>query len=401
MEYVSRGADREAAVERLLRQSFKAPAGVVPRGQCLDAEMLAAWVDGALKGGELKATEAHLSECSRCMALLATMIKTLPEPEPVKRWWGTSSLRWLVPLTAGAAAVLVWIAVPRDNPRQLPEQTIARTEAIPVAPAIQEPATEQRPEGKAEDTLRFRTDERRLDDKAVEQRLDDKQVERRDEPAKPTEAPQALNERVTIRQEPGAVAGQSGQSAMFKAEREAATPPPPATPSAAPPSPAASAEADRAAAAEAARQPITSSGATPARPQSAPLVAARPADLGRANSAIPMSEIVSPDSAIRWRAGARGFVQLSQNGGTTWQSLNSGVTVDLIAGSSPSPTVCWLVGRAGTVLVTTDGRNWRQVTIPETADLTSVRATDARRAIVTASDGRSFTTTDGGLTWTR
>jgi hypothetical protein len=398
MEYVSGGADREAAVERLLRQSFKAPAGVVPRGQCLDAEMLAAWVDGALKGGELKATETHLSECSRCMALLATMIKTLPEPEPVKRWWGTSSLRWLVPLTAGAAAVLVWIAVPRDNPRQLPEQTIARTEAIPVAPAIQEPATEQRPEGKAEDSLRFRADKRRLDDQAVEQRLDEKQVKQRDEPATPTQVPQTRNESVTIRQEPGVVAG---QSAMFKAEREAATAPPPATPSAAPPPPAASAEADRTVAAEAARQPITSSGATPARPQSAASVAARSADLGRTNSAIPMSEIVSPDSAVRWRAGARGFVQLSQNGGTTWQSLNSGVTVDLIAGSSPSPSVCWLVGRAGTVLITTDGRNWRQVTIPETADLTSVRATDARRATVTAADGRSFTTADGGLTWTR
>jgi hypothetical protein len=332
------------------------------------------------------------------MALLATMIKTLPEPEPVKRWWGTSSLRWLVPLTAGAAAVLVWIAVPRDNPRQLPEQTIARTEAIPVAPAIQEPATEQRPEGKAEDSLRFRADKRRLDDQAVEQRLDEKQVKQRDEPATPTEVPQTRNESVTIRQEPGVVAG---QSAMFKAEREAATAPPPATPSAAPPPPAASAEADRTVAAEAARQPITSSGATPARPQSAASVAARSADLGRTNSAIPMSEIVSPDSAVRWRAGARGFVQLSQNGGTTWQSLNSGVTVDLIAGSSPSPSVCWLVGRAGTVLITTDGRNWRQVTIPETADLTSVRATDARRATVTAADGRSFTTADGGLTWTR
>jgi len=41
------------------------------------------------------------------------------------------------------------------------------------------------------------------------------------------------------------------------------------------------------------------------------------------------------------------------------------------------------------------------VTFPEIADLSAVRATDARSASVSSADGRTFTTSDGGMTWTR
>jgi photosystem II stability/assembly factor-like uncharacterized protein len=61
--------------------------------------------------------------------------------------------------------------------------------------------------------------------------------------------------------------------------------------------------------------------------------------------------------------------------------------------------VCWLVGRAGTVLLSTDGATWQLRTFPEGIDLVAVRATDAKTATVTASDGRLFSTTDGGATW--
>ena len=145
----------------------------------------------------------------------------------------------------------------------------------------------------------------------------------------------------------------------------------------------------------------TTSGETVSQPRAVPpaSVAARSAELRRANSDVGFTEILSPDSTLRWRAGARGFLQLSQNSGATWEPLKSGVMVDLIAGASPLPSVCWLVGRAGTVLLTTDGRSWQRLTFPESVDLTTVRALDARRATVTTADGRTFTTTDGGLTW--
>jgi photosystem II stability/assembly factor-like uncharacterized protein len=75
--------------------------------------------------------------------------------------------------------------------------------------------------------------------------------------------------------------------------------------------------------------------------------------------------------------------------------------VTLTAGASPTPSVCWLVGPAGTVLLSTDGRSWQRLAFPEAANLVAVTATDDKTASVTASDGRTFSTTDGGLMWSR
>jgi len=112
-----------------------------------------------------------------------------------------------------------------------------------------------------------------------------------------------------------------------------------------------------------------------------------------------VADIVSPDPMSRWRiAGARS-VERSSDGGATWQPQQAGATSDLVAGSSPSPTVCWLVGRNGLVLLTIDGRQWRPVVSPVSADLSTVRATDASTAVITTSDGRTFRTSDAGQTW--
>jgi hypothetical protein len=110
--------------------------------------------------------------------------------------------------------------------------------------------------------------------------------------------------------------------------------------------------------------------------------------------------IRSADPAVRWRITGAG-VQRSTDGGSTWQSQDAGsAAVQLVAGVSPSPTVCWMVGRGGTVLLSIDGSSWRQLAFPEAVDLTSVAATSAGAATVTTSDGRVFGTTDGGATWT-
>ena len=112
-------------------------------------------------------------------------------------------------------------------------------------------------------------------------------------------------------------------------------------------------------------------------------------------------DIASPNPSIRWRLGPRGAIERTEDGGTTWTSQPSGVTADLIAGSASSPSVCWVVGRSGTVLRSLDGRSWSALTFPEAVDLIAVEAVDASTATVTSSDGRRFQTTDGGRTWVR
>ena len=77
------------------------------------------------------------------------------------------------------------------------------------------------------------------------------------------------------------------------------------------------------------------------------------------------------------------------------------MTVRLTAGASPAPSICWLVGPQGIVLLTTDARSWRRIAFPEAVDLVSVRASDDKIATVSTADGRAFSTTDGGQTWTR
>src|SRR5262245_38978962 len=104
--------DRDASMERLLREVMRTTsADVRSPSDCLDAETLAAWSEGALGDPQRALAEAHASQCSRCQALLAAMARTAPPvttSSPSRwRWWMTM----LVPAVAGAAAVSLWFAV--------------------------------------------------------------------------------------------------------------------------------------------------------------------------------------------------------------------------------------------------------------------------------------------------
>lgn len=109
--------------------------------------------------------------------------------------------------------------------------------------------------------------------------------------------------------------------------------------------------------------------------------------------------IMSPDPKVRWRLSGR-TVERSDDGGATWQAQQTGAAAALVAGAAPARDVVWIVGRAGTVLLSVDGATWQRLDFPDaTADLVSVTATDALRATVTTSAGRTYTTIDGGRTW--
>jgi photosystem II stability/assembly factor-like uncharacterized protein len=111
------------------------------------------------------------------------------------------------------------------------------------------------------------------------------------------------------------------------------------------------------------------------------------------------AEIPSPDSQIRWRIRGGRQVERTTNGGSQWQPATLPSAGALTAGMSPSSSVCWIVGGGGAVYVTADGLRFVRVNFPEVIDLVSVSATDDRHATVMSADGRSFATTNQGMTW--
>jgi photosystem II stability/assembly factor-like uncharacterized protein len=83
----------------------------------------------------------------------------------------------------------------------------------------------------------------------------------------------------------------------------------------------------------------------------------------------------------------------------SWQKQDTGVQSDLLAGHAVSNSVCWVVGRNGTILLTTDGTRWQRIKSPTSTDLVSVSAVSADVADINAADGSGFSTFDRGSNW--
>jgi len=119
----------------------------------------------------------------------------------------------------------------------------------------------------------------------------------------------------------------------------------------------------------------------------------------RSKGTPPPAIVVSPNLSVWWRVGLAGSIERSGDAGRTWQAQTSNVKEDLLAGSAPSETICWVVGRAGTILRTTDGEQWENISSPAAVDWIAVRAQDDLRATVVSADQQRYATSDGGKTW--
>jgi Photosynthesis system II assembly factor YCF48 len=111
--------------------------------------------------------------------------------------------------------------------------------------------------------------------------------------------------------------------------------------------------------------------------------------------------VVAPGQKQAWRVGEGGAILHSTDGGKTWKKQNSGVTVDLTSGSATSDKVAWVAGKNGALLLTTDGgKHWKQITTPIKEDLGGVHAVDRTHASIwDVTNRKSFETSDGGETW--
>jgi hypothetical protein len=379
-------------VEHLLRRRTPALADTPA---CADPETLAAWVDGGLDAQAMAETELHLSNCARCQAMLAAIARSEPDAPTAVPWWSRLQLRWLVPMTAAAAAAVLWMVVPGSGPRvpiAEPETMQARADRsdaadapVPTpAPSVGGAATKlSPPAATATPAAPPAPGGQRVPGPTDNGARQASAAAGLDQSAAPEAREEALAEgKALAKQQPADTLARSNERESMR-DTVSAT-------GAAP-----TAEAPRAA------------GAVPAPPPPAAVAAGAPAGFESSGTVIP-----TRDGVARWRltapapagSGARqgdtGTVDRSDDGGATWQRISTGIQRRFTAGAAPSAAVCWLVGPGGTVALTIDARTWRQLPAPAPdADLTSVEAGDARTATVRDRQGRTFRTTDGGATW--
>jgi hypothetical protein len=351
----------------------------------LDAEVVAAWLDGSLDRAARAEAEAHAADCDRCQAVLATMVRI--EPEPARKAWFTAPVRWALPLATAAAALSIWVAVNRNAVAPEPPHVTTATPASPKAPeqaksdrALDSVAPVELAPASPQGALR--------DQQAANTRVAPGAATRGNQARKEAAGPPpaAVAESVSVDQLARQRAPVQSELPKAVAAPPAAVPPPP------PPAPPLL-QGQTQAQAQAQAQIAT---ATPRVDIAAARSVQRQAAAGAGAVVL---EFASPDLAARWRVGANGTIHRSIDAGKTWVAQTSGVTTELLSASAPAANICWIVGRSGVVLLTTDGATWRRVAFPELVDLRSVAATDARTASVTTADGRVFRTPDAGLTW--
>jgi hypothetical protein len=132
---VDRSPERDESIERLIRQSLKMPAQAGATDACLDAETLAAMMDGGLPEPALAAAQTHVADCARCQSLVGAMARVESSAPVASEHRPVGWLTWAVPLTAAAAVVAVWVALPHRN------QTVP---SVPAVPAVSDGSLERR-----------------------------------------------------------------------------------------------------------------------------------------------------------------------------------------------------------------------------------------------------------------
>ena len=368
--------------DNLLRATLKAPVPEPPDG-CLDAGVLAAWFEGTLDSAERAAAEAHAAGCSRCQAVLAAMIRIEP-PLESRPWWRSPAFGWLVPITVAAAALVVFVRMERD-PGTLQVAMAPAAAPAPVPPA----AGQARAAAPAEKAERDAIVPSLAARSGASTRAAPKETARLESLAKAQEKLQ-LKDRFASADETAPQKTAPSQPAAPAAPSAAPEPPPAAAaapPKTSQPGVVVTATEERARADAAARTGVAES------------VMVNVASATAAGFRQAQVVVQTVDGSTRWRIVATGSVQRSIDAGSTWETQSTGVAAIVSSGAAPSKSVCWLVGKGGVVLLSPDGRSWRQVPFPEAVDLVSVAATDASTAAVTTVNGRTFTTTNGGKSW--
>jgi Putative zinc-finger len=376
---------------------------------CLDAELVAAYLDGGMSTKEAADVEQHLSQCGRCRALAAALVKTsggaeMPDALADVRAVTTAATRgllasraarmWLPVAAALTVGVALWMTVPR-RPAVLPAPV--RYSTVPQSGAPQGSTNTQRGAEVLSEPPSVRSDRR---DAEVS-----KKVETRKKSVVQNEADEMMR---TARRAPAELTSRSLQTA------------PPAARATEEPAQAAEArkKLEDSLSSEARRrvqeQRVAYKAPVPAeapRAQPAGVVAgsvgARQQD--KAQAASPTDALLrsrppllfsAPDEVVQWRILDRQRIERSVDGGKTWVRHFEASAPRLFAGSAPAADCAWVVGAEGLVMRWKPDVSWQAVLgKPTDDDLYIVDAKNEHEATVVSVSGSAYATTDGGATW--
>ncbi|MDO8433106.1 MAG: hypothetical protein Q7S58_11920 [Candidatus Binatus sp.] len=405
-------------LDAILRRTMRESPGDAT-SDCPDAGVIAAYYDRSMSSSEREHLEQHFADCARCQMNLASIARADSGiVEAAKR----SPVAWLrglriaIPALAAAAAILIAIRFTRNTENQFERQQLVAmskpeaaanapvTESLassqtappneaPAAPAVGElalnepkraPAMEERSAPLADQAKPLAKEKSRDTFAGSARARTEAFAEKRAMRAEAAAEPETQTLAGTEAEASGEAAPSSGGALAMRTDTAAAK-----APSSSPlpdnslgvaAGSAGSASAG-AASAFAERGTASSSFAYPVRPT----------DPG-------FNAVVSVEGAV-WEIGPKGKIARSVTGGE-YVAQNSGVSADLLAGAATSRDVCWIGGRAGTILRTTDGgANWRKIASPTSDDITQITASSADRASITTVSGKNFATADGGATW--
>ena len=424
-------------LQRALRERLAAP-----RGDCPDPERVAAWSEGALAPADAAALETHLADCSRCQAVIASFAATegvesapvVANPGRVVPFTARQAMKWALPLAAGIAATFgVWtmtrdtvidVVAPAD--RSAAESSQALGTPVPPytppaapspAPAAQSgsPASERRPAERdaaktSVDLLRDRPASANPQGQMTPVATPTFRTA-----ASPPPPPPAVVSPPPARPDPrastitglpqstinvtidGVVKPGARQDAVEALALEA-------KPIAQFASSAIGGVAERTAANAVGGTTAGASGTTTGRAAGG----GRGGGGGRAGGGAGVARVSAPDLLkaettdlpAHWRIFVGNRVERSRDNGLTWTAIKIDSSLPSITnGAAPAGQICWLIGARGLVLVSADATTFTRVAPPAEVDLVSIQAADERSAVVTAADGRTFTTIDGGKTW--
>ena len=415
----------DATMDGLIRRSL----GIANAAQnCPDPEMLASYYEGALDRNERGQFETHLSNCARCRQQLAIMVRAEEKPSPASRSPWLWDWRWLAPAAAALLILTVW-GVRRSRPFSAtppnPKQPL-----VAMSRPLQPPAANTLPLGQSapESSTSGRTS---IAPKSTDHAIAPLQTQEQAKAPQMDYAPRTLqaekqsssvNSRTFAVQNEPKVAQKSNDennavADLKKAAGNAAAAPsagsPPAVPqpgAGGPPSAApgglpnnsvdASASNQNIASTDAASENENLAGALRARQKEPRLQAFSAGALAQATEQRSGSTIIpTPDPKILWRIAGGNFVERTEDGGATWRGQVADPDAQLTAGSAPTNKTCWLVGKAGVIVVTKDSKQWKKLPPPVPADFVHVDAKNSSSAIVTAADGQKFSTDNEGKKW--